>query len=541
MKKLYVLTTFLFCLFIFNETLAQPGPVPAWVSRYNGPAGKSDQVRAMTVANGFVYVTGPSDGSKNGNIDYATIKYDANNGQQVWMARYNGPGNGEDWPYAIAVDGAGNVYVTGRSAGNGTNFDYATVKYTPGGVQRWAARYNSPGNRNDIAKAIAVDAAGNVFVTGAADAENVLGNPNAATTVKYDSLGHQIHVATYDALSNSYNYNSNTEDGNSVALDAIGNLYVAGNSAGALIIKYDTSLQSQWFKNIAGGDAHKVLVDASNNVLVTGWTGQTFKYSSNSSGDLIWQATNSSGSFWDMALDHAGNVYVTGEGSDYLTEKYDANTGTTLWSKTYVGSGNGPDFARSIAVDGSGNVYVTGHNTVKNGRSTLTCAGTIKYDNSGATKWVALYDSAAKLNSDGFVVATDGDGNVYVAGQGISNAKANDFDFLTIKYAAGSSGFTTQHSGNVAENDVSTVFSLLNYPNPFSNNTTIEYQLPHDGKVKLAIYDLAGKEIASLVNEAKLAGVYKVNFETGKLSSGTYLCKIQCGDLTKTKQLIILK
>ena len=538
MKKLFILSTISLALFVLNiNGMAQPSPT--WVARYNGPAGKNDQARAMAVdASGYIYVTGPSDGSKNANIDYATVKYDPVTHQQMWVARYNGSGNGEDWPYAIAVDGAGNVYVTGRSVGNGTNLDYVTVKYSPGGVQRWVARYNSPGSRNDIAKAIAVDAAGNVFVTGAADAENVLGNPNAATTVKYDSLGHQIHVATYDALSND---NSNTEAGNSIALDATGNLYVAGNSAGALIIKYDSSLQSQWFKNIAGGDAHKVLVDASNNVLVTGWTGQTFKYSSNSSGDLIWQATNSSGAFWDMALDPAGNVYVTGEGSDYLTEKYDGSTGATLWSKIYVGSGSGPDFARSIALDGAGNVYVTGHCTVKNGRSSLICAGSIKYDNSGAQKWVALYDSAAKLNSDGFVVATDVNGNVYVAGQGISNAKATDFDFLTIKYAQGSNGFVTKHSDATMENNGVAVFTLQTYPNPFYNSTTIQYELPHDGKVRLAIYDLAGKEIATLVNEAKPAGVHKVNFGAGKLSSGTYLCKIQCGDLTKTKELIILK
>ena len=167
MRKLYLLTTSFFLLLaLFNNSFAQP--TPTWVARYAGPLGKNDQARAMTIdANGYIYVTGPSDGAKNGNIDYATVKYDPVTHQQMWLARYNGSGNGEDWPYAIAVDGAGNVYVTGRSVGNGTSLDYATVKYSPGGVQRWVARYNSPGNRNDIAKAIAVDLAGSVFVTGA--------------------------------------------------------------------------------------------------------------------------------------------------------------------------------------------------------------------------------------------------------------------------------------------------------------------------------------------------------------------------------------
>jgi hypothetical protein len=249
-----------------------------------------------------------------------------------------------------------------------------------------------------------------------------------------------------------------------------------------------------------------------------------------------------------MALDQTGNVYVTGEAddlngnsSDYWTVKYDGNTGGAQWSARFNGSANSTDFARSIALDGSGNVFVTGHCTVKNGKNSLTSAGTIKYDNSGAQKWVAVYDSAAKLYNDGFAVATDVNGNVYVASQGISSSRASDYDFVTIKYSLNSSGFTTQHFNNVAENDVSAVFSLQNYPNPFYNSTTIQYQLPHDGKVKLAIYDLAGKEIKILVNEAKPAGVYKINFEAGKLSSGTYLCKIQCGDINKTKELIVLK
>ena len=67
---------------------------------------------------------------------------------------------------AAAVDAAGNVYVTGESAGAGFDFDYATIKYDPEGNELWVARYNGPGNGSDVASALAVDAAGNVYVTG---------------------------------------------------------------------------------------------------------------------------------------------------------------------------------------------------------------------------------------------------------------------------------------------------------------------------------------------------------------------------------------
>jgi hypothetical protein len=536
MKILYTLTTIFLSLVINYSGFAQP--TPTWVRRYNA-INVSDEIRAMRVVNGFVYVTGPSDGAKKGNIDFATIKYDTA-GNQIWVARYNGPGNGEDWPNAIAVDAAGNVYVTGRSTGTGTNEDYATVKYDAAGNQKWVARYNSPGNRNDNAKAIAIDANGNVIVTGETDDVYVIGSANSATTIKYDSSnGQQINIDIYDALPNIYSgTNTNGEEANSVAVDPNGNIYVGGNSAGGLIIQYDNSLHRNWIKNISGGDVHKVSVDASNNVAITGFNGQTFKY--NSSGDLIWQANVSGVGFWDMTLDAAGNVYVTGEGSDYLTAKYSASDGHMLWSNAYSGSGNSSDFARSIAVDGSGNVYVTGHCTVKSGKNGLVCAGTIKYNNAGVQQWAAMYDSTNKLTSDGFIVATDVNGNVYVGGQGISSTTSSNYDFLTIKYSNGSTGFITRRSANVAENNIA-LFTLKNYPNPFLNNTIIEYQIPHDGKVKLAIYDLSGKEITTLVNETKTTGIYKINFESSKLSSGTYVCKIQFGDLNKTKELVVVK
>ena len=70
---------------------------------------------------------------------------------QEWVARYNGPGNAQDYATSIAVDNEGNVYVTGRSAGIETLTDYATIKYNSSGVEQWVARYNGPGNVQDYA------------------------------------------------------------------------------------------------------------------------------------------------------------------------------------------------------------------------------------------------------------------------------------------------------------------------------------------------------------------------------------------------------
>ena len=110
--------------------------VEEWVARYNGPGNSYDAAFDMVLDNeGNIYVTGGSAGSGT-SYDYATVKYNAS-GVEQWVARYNGPGNDLDWAHDIVVDDAGNVHVTGESWGSGASYDYATVKYDASGVEQW--------------------------------------------------------------------------------------------------------------------------------------------------------------------------------------------------------------------------------------------------------------------------------------------------------------------------------------------------------------------------------------------------------------------
>ncbi|HSL87797.1 MAG TPA: T9SS type A sorting domain-containing protein [Ignavibacteriaceae bacterium] len=91
-------------------------------------------------------------------------------------------------------------------------------------------------------------------------------------------------------------------------------------------------------------------------------------------------------------------------------------------------------------------------------------------------------------------------------------------------------------------------FSFLlnqNYPNPFNPSTVIRYQVPEAGFVTLKVYDILGKEVATLVNEEKIAGSYEVEFypESGirKLGSGIYFYQLKAGDFIETKKMILLR
>ncbi len=351
-----------------------------WAVRYNGPANDKDEARALSIdASGNIYVTGYSDGLGTG-YDCATIKY-STDGNELWAARYNGTGNGGDIGNAITIDTSGNIYVTGSGAGSGTGYDCITIKYSADGNELWVARYNGPQNSTDEARAITIADSNDIYVTGyslgsGADFDYI--------TIKYSPDGNQLWAARYEGPANGTDL---TED---LTVDSSGNIYVTGYSAGAstgydyATVKYSPDGNELWIARYNGPEngsdkAKALAIDSADNLYVTGYiasaqTGYdwvTIKYSPD--GNELWKARynspqNGSDEAWAIAIDGSDNVYVTGSsayagtGEDCTTIKYSAG-GSMLWAARYNGAANAADKAQAIAVDGSDNVFVTGYTT----------------------------------------------------------------------------------------------------------------------------------------------------------------------------------
>lgn len=95
---------------------------------------------------------------------------------------------------------------------------------------------------------------------------------------------------------------------------------------------------------------------------------------------------------------------------------------------------------------------------------------------------------------------------------------------------------------NNNNNQIVDKYSLSqNFPNPFNPTTKISYSIPKAGLVQLKIYDVLGREVASPVNEFKNAGVYTLDFDGSKFSSGVYFYKLTSGDFTKVKKMVLIK
>ena len=337
MKTRFLLLTL---LILFASTLYSQDNYRALI--YNGTGNGADHSRGVVLDNlGNIYVTGDSWGTSSSE-DYVTIKY-VQTGSQQWVARYNGTEGTADIAYAIAVDASGNVYVTGRSQGSGAldcgTSDYCTIKYNTNGVQQWVARYD--GGTQDTAYALALDASANVYVTGTSVSSN---NKQDIVTIKYNTNGVQQWLARFDGASHD------NDIGKAIKVDWSGNVFVTGSS------------------------------------------------------------------------------FATGAGMDYITIKYNS-AGAQLWAARYNGPGNGNDIANALALDGAGNTVVTGGSK---GASSNIDFATIKYDPNGTPLWTQRLNGTANDTDIATAVALDIYGVVYVTGY--SKSLGANYDFLTVRY-----------------------------------------------------------------------------------------------------------
>ncbi|HEY0029562.1 MAG TPA: SBBP repeat-containing protein, partial [Bacteroidia bacterium] len=407
----------------FDYVTIKYDPVGAqlWRSEYNGPGNSLDEAHTITVdASGNVYVTGWSNGGAGTGYDYATVKYNST-GVQQWASRYTNVAGGTDEAWDVGVDNAGNVFVTGTSDGSGTNSAAATVRYNSAGVQQYANRFEGTGGGIDAGYAIYVDAVtGNAYVTGytfestAADFDYI--------TIRYNLAGVQQWATKYNSPDANY------DEARAITVDASGNVYVTGYTQTLVLtnfdygtVKYNSSGVQQWGMRYNGtGDdydrANAIALDGSGNVFVTGKSVGagaaaedifTIKY--NNAGATQWTARyNGPSNGYDegkaLAVDASGSVYITGysyttgANNDFTTIKYDG-AGTQQWITKYNGTGNNADQAAAIAVDAIGNVFITG---LSKGSGSNEDYETIKYcqlTSNAGTDTTICNGSSAQLNA----------------------------------------------------------------------------------------------------------------------------------------------
>lgn len=365
-----------------------------FLNRYDGPAHSDDEAKVLKLdAEGNIYITGFSLGKGTGS-DYVTIKYRPD-GTEAWVARYDGPASGDDVARAMAIDADGNIYVTGESMGVGTDMDYATIKYDRDGNQLWVARYDGPDRKEDFGVDVVVDNKGHVFVTGTSKSHGAF----EFATVAYDTEGRELWVQSF----------TGERDENlavAMAVDSDSNVYVTGASEGQnshknfATIKYSPEGRELWYRRYVGPDNFGDYPAA-------------------------------------IAIGPDGNVYVIGRATG-LTHNFDATTikydpdGNPLWIAAYNNDGNRPEdnVARAITFDSNGFFYVVG-SSVENGVGDYL---TIKYRLDGTEVWSRFYRGPGVGAHIASAVAVDEQGNVYVTGH--SEGDGTGPDYATIKYNA---------------------------------------------------------------------------------------------------------
>ncbi|HCA41926.1 MAG TPA: hypothetical protein DEP28_01590 [Bacteroidetes bacterium] len=541
---------FLCVVILSSASLTIANDNPLWTSRYSGITTGIDEVRGMVIDNtGNTYITGRSQGSGlNNNYDIATIKYNQN-GDSVWVKRFNGGGMGlpVDEPHDIAVDNLGNVYVAGFSIGQDMTSDFITIKYNSIGDTVWVRRLTGDIGINQIAYSLDVDGIGNVYVTGTGGGNYL--------TVSYNSNGDFLWSKTYNGIGNDFDaaYKLKIKNGFLYVTGISRSVFGSSISADYLTIKYTLLGDSVWIKRYNGTDNNydepeDMFIDNSGNVYITGFSRNTssaesadyltIKYSS--AGDSLWvRRYNGSVSGLDeaksIAVDNSGNVYVTGRsvssnGYDYATIKY-SSSGVEEWVQRFNGlTFNSYDEANDLALDRFGNVYVTG---TSQGTTMIADFVTIRYSPQGTMQWLNRYNSPANREDAAYFIAVDSLGFVYVSGNSVGSNLVADFLTMKIDKSTNIEPFNSSIPDNLSLNQ--------NYPNPFNPETKIKFQISNSSEVTLTVFDNVGREVAVLLNQFLIAGNYEFNFKAKGLSSGIYFYRLSSENFSETKKMILLK
>ncbi|MEO0050114.1 MAG: T9SS type A sorting domain-containing protein [candidate division WOR-3 bacterium] len=436
------------------------GQIEVWSSRYNGDADTWDEAVAMVVVpDGNVVLTGNSGGT-DGTFDIVTAKFSSSNGEIIWARRWRAFNGSWENGRALACDNMGNIFVVGLTVRLGVDTDYVTIKYRADGTELWVRRYNN--GRRDVPVAVVPDEVGGCFVTGYSYHYSVSDSNSDYLTIHYSPSGAVEWIARYNGPGNGQDVATG------LVWNQRGALYVTGYSwtdslrmLDYLTIKYNADGETIWTRRYDGTStametkddyALAITLDDAGDVYVTGRAGEeatwydatTIKYTSR--GQTVWvnrfdwgeNATDCAG---EIAVDKDGFVYCAGFtetnlGSlDMLVFKLSPN-GVRQWQDIYFSVVGEDDFVNALCVDRYNNMYITGSST---GSDAYYHWVTIKYNKNGARVWVALHGALNEEDDEPNAIAVNTLGDVFVAGYDV--LEGNE-DYALVKYSAPDVGVT---------------------------------------------------------------------------------------------------
>ena len=451
----------------FKTVKFGPDGTALWTMQHDGE-GHWDVPRSMALyldgADGktYVIVTGISESDLTLN-DYETVKHAALDGAEQWSAKFDGFASSRATVEDLAIDSSGNVYVTGYYTSSGSSTSYATVKYDPDGLELWVNSYDSDpaGRGTNRAQAIAVDAEGNVYVTGTVD-DAVPGY--FCGTIKYDTDGVFQWETFYTNAAHSeacmdIGLFEDSSNGQTYVYVAVADQTTDENAFA--IIKHNSSGDEEWVRTYSfigsddyGNTPTSLAVDADGNVYLAGSSETVQGYYAatvvafDKGGVELWEGSGYSilandSQFDAITVDASGNVYLTGyatysyfsggyqrTGYDLIAARYDSS-GTEQWVLRY-GDPTTIAVGKAITVDDSGNVYVGGDvPTTSSDRDYAL----IKLNSSGVEQWARFFDGGKQGHDSVAAVAVDSAGTVYITGS--SPGADNYGKYTTIAYDSG--------------------------------------------------------------------------------------------------------
>ena len=356
-----------------------------WSQYFNGVDNRADQAAALAIgSNGAVVVTGRSMNAA-GNDDVVVVRFDPATGVPIWTTLFNGDGRGTDVGVDIAVDGAGNIVVLATSQGAGNNkTDILTLSLDAStGHTHWRHRWDG-GSTEDVAVGLALDASGNVLVSGWTARTSI-----DLVTFKLGSVkGEILWSALYDAPAGLADHAMDVTVGDNGDAVVAAATQVAGGTTDYAVLRYRGSDGARlWVSRYNGPGNYvdapqEVLVGGAGDVFVTGYSDDLLRTAEigtlglrKDSGAIAWNnrhgaGTNGVAIGFSLTFDRDGRLLVAGSaendagGMDFVVQKIDPATGTTEWIHLLPNPGTGDASPRSIAVDARGSILVAGESDV---------------------------------------------------------------------------------------------------------------------------------------------------------------------------------